>query len=72
MSSVFRVPSSPSDLNTWISQTQSPTVDPSTNPQFRRQRDSCLTVFDAFTEDEQINFIGEALRRMTANQVRQG
>ncbi len=29
-------------------------IDPSTNPEYRRQRDNCFSIFDEFTEDEQV------------------
>ena len=72
----FTMPSSSSDLNTWISRSHlgcdqpllPPLIDPSTNPEYRRQRDNCFVIFDNLTEDEQTDFLNEALRRMTPNQ----
>jgi hypothetical protein len=43
-------------------------VDPSLNPEYVRQRDHCFSTFDAFDEDEQLDFVNEALRRMSPNQ----
>ena len=72
----FMMPSTSSDVSTWINRSHPdsdqpslpPLVDPSTNPEYRLQRDNCFVIFDKFSEDEQTNFVNEALRRMTPNQ----
>ena len=72
----FMMPSTSSDVSTWINRSHQdsdqpslpPLVDPSTNPEYRLQRDNCFVIFDKFSEDEQTNFVNEALRRMTPNQ----
>ena len=60
--SAFMMPSTSSDLNSWIARSQISSsdpplpamIDPSTNPEYRRQRDNCFSIFDEFTEDEQV------------------
>ena len=61
--SAFMMPSTSSDLNSWIARSQISSsdpplpamIDPSTNPEYRRQRDNCFSIFDEFTEDEQVS-----------------
>jgi hypothetical protein len=60
--SAFMMPSTSSDVNSWIARSQISSsdpplpamIDPSTNPEYRRQRDNCFSIFDEFTEDEQV------------------
>jgi hypothetical protein len=60
MSPGFMMPSTSSDLSSWISQSHIESdplpalIDPSTNPEYRRQRDNCFEIFDRFSEDEQV------------------
>ena len=60
MSPGFMMPSTSSDLSSWICQSHIDSdpppalIDPSTNPEYRRQRDNCFEIFDGFTEDEQV------------------